>query len=187
MPSFDSSEFNELEQWLQKGMQGGVQRGCVSAAFRLLGVIQNELIPAEKPAPIFDGAYRQAWHVEVTKSGADVVNSMPYASVIERGARAENIKIGRQMIDAIAEWVRRKGLTGHSPKKRSSPEAYAQARQIAWAIARTMQGTPSKPGTGIFNRDGKQGLRIAEKAAKRVPDFLEEEIHREIRRELGNK
>ena len=187
MPTFDISQFDELQEWLEKGLADGVQRGCVSAAFRLLGIVQNEIIPQENPAPMFDGAYRAAWHVETTKKGADLVNNMPYAPVIEYGARAENIHISRPMIEAIAEWARRKGLTGHAPGKRSSPEAVASARQIAWAIARSMQGTPSKPGKGIFNRDGKKGLRIAEKASKRVPEFIEEEVRREVRRQLKGK
>src|ERR1700677_3188412 len=109
---------------------------------------------------------------------------MPYASVIENGAQAANVKIGRAMIDALAEWARRKGLNGHDPKGRSSPDAYAQARQIAWAIARAMQGTAKVEGKGIFNRNGEQGLGIARKAAKRVAEFVGEEVNREIKRGL---
>jgi hypothetical protein len=182
VPSFRLDEFDKVGQWLEEGIHGGVQRGLLSAGLRLLGVIQNELIPAEKPPPIFDGAYRAAWRVDTVEGGVEVVNDMPYASVIERGARAENIKIGRAMIDALTEWARRKGLTGHAPGKRASPEARAQARQIAWAIARSMQGTDKVEGKGIFNRDGEQGLHIARKAARRVADFVGEEIRREVKR-----
>lgn len=184
MTSFKVEEYERFARWLEDGMTSGVRRGLMSAGFRLIGVIQNEIIPAEKVPPVFDGAYRAAWRVDETEGGVEVVNDMPYASVIERGARPENIKVGRKMIDALTEWARRKGLTGHAPGERANPDAIAGARQIAWAIARAMQGTASVEGKGIFNRDGQQGLQIAKKASLRLRDFLEEEIQREVKREL---
>lgn len=182
MPTFDLSQSDDLKRWLDGGLRDGVKAGLLSAAQRTVGVIQNEIIPAEKPQPIFDDHYRQAWHAVATDRGADVYNDMPYAAVIEYGARAQNIKIGRLMIDALAEWARRKGITGHSNK--ASPEAFADARQVAWAIARKMQGTATTAGTGIFNRDGKEGLGVLKKAAARLAGFVEEEIQREVRRRL---
>lgn len=184
MPSFRLDEYEALTRWMKENTRTAVQRGFLSAGIRLLGVIQNEIIPAEKPPPIFDRVYAQSWRVEPTDRGVDLVNDLPYASVIERGARAENIKIGRKMIEALAEWVRRKGLTGHPPGERHSPEAVADARQIAWAIARAMQGTNTKPGKGIFNRDGTQGLHIADKAARRAPEIVEQEVVRELKRAM---
>jgi hypothetical protein len=185
MPTFNLDESEQLEKWLNEGIQEGVKAGLLSAANRMVGVIQNEIIPAEKPQPVgVTGLYRAAWKAEPTPEGASVYNDMPYASVIEYGARAENIKIGRKMIDALADWARIKGLTGHAPKHRASPEAFSAARQLAWAIARTMQGVGGKPGKGIFNRDGQQGLRIAEKAVKKAADFIEEEIRGGVRRML---
>lgn len=182
MPSFDLSEGDALARWLEESSGEAVHRGLLSAGFRLLGVITSEIIPQEKPPPIFDGAYRAAWRVQTVEGGAEVLNDMPYAGPIEDGVRAENVKIGRPMIEALAEWVRRKGLTGHAPGKRSSPETRAEARQIAWAIARAMQGTPGKEGKGIFNRDGKQGLGIARKAAERAPEIVADEVQREFSR-----
>jgi hypothetical protein len=185
--TFDIGQSDEIARHLQDGARRGVRKGLLSAAYRLLGVIQNEIIPAEKPPPIgVAGAYRAAWHPEETESGVDLVNDMPYAPVIEWGARAANIKIGRQMIDALAEWARIKGLTGHAPNKRGSSEARLDARKIAWAIARSMQGYGDKPGKGIFNRDDSRGgLRIAEKAAKRAPEVVREEVEREVAAEMG--
>lgn len=182
MPTFRLDEFDKVVEHLKSSTRDGVRRGLLAAGYRLLGVIQNEIIPAEKPPPINVGAYRTAWRVEEVEGGAHVVNDMPYASIIEYGARAENIKIGRKMIDALAEWARLKGLTGHAPGARSSPDARAAARQIAWAIARAMQGTDKVQGKGIFNRDGQKGLRIAEKAKRRAADFVEEEVRRALRR-----
>ena len=185
MPTFKISEYEQLQRYLDKGLEDGVQRGLLSAAYRLIGVVQNEIIPAVKLPPIFDGAYRAAWKAATIVGGAQLYNDMPYAPVIEDGAAAANIKIGRAMIDALTEWARRKGLTGHAPGKRNSPEARADARQIAWAIARSMQGAGGKEGKGIFNRDGKKGLGIAAEAAKRAPDIVREEVASEIARKLG--
>lgn len=171
--SFRIDQLNELEEWMKSKTEGAVKRGIASAAFRTLGIIVNELIPNEKLPPIFDGAYRAAWRVELTEKGADVVNSIPYASVIEWGAKEENIKIGRAMIETLTEWARRK-LGAEKPES------------VAWAIAKSMQGFGERrPGfqSGIFNRDGKQGLRIGERAAARVKDFIKEEIQREMKRE----
>lgn len=181
MPTFDLSQSEQLKRWLDEGIKRGVMKGLLSTAQRTVGVIQNEIIPSEKPSPVFDDHYRQGWHAEATERGADIYNDMPYASVIENGARAENVKIGTKMIDALTEWVRRKGLAGAN---KNSPKTTANARQIAWAIARSMQGTGTKEGTGIFNRDGKQGLHILGKAAKKLAVFVEEEIKREVKREL---
>jgi hypothetical protein len=178
VPTFDLKDYEKLDDWLKQGLADGVRRGLVSAGFRLLGVLQNEIIPQLKPPPIFQGAYRAAWRVITVEDGAEIVNDMPYASVIEYGARAENIKPGRKMIDALTEWVRVKGLTGHAPGERSSPDATTQARSIAWAIARSMQTK------GIFNRDGQEGLRVAEKAALKGREFVEEEVRQEVRRTL---
>jgi hypothetical protein len=178
MPTFDLSQYDELQKWLEEGMEDGVKEGLLSAGYRLLGVIVNEIIPAEKQPPIFDGAYRAAWKVEPTDQGADVYNDMPYAGVIEEGARAENVKPGRAMIDALTEWARRKGLTGHAREDRASPEARTQARSIAWAIARSMQQK------GIFNREGEMGLHIARKGMARAADFVEEEVRNAVRKHL---
>lgn len=178
MPTFKPEEADELAKLLDEKIAKGVQNGLLSAAQRTVAVIQNEIIPAEKPQPVFDGHYRDGWHADVIEGGAQVYNDMPYAGVIERGARAENVKPGRKMIDALAEWARRKGLTGHPVGQRSTPDAYAQARGIAWAIARNMQKV------GIFNRDGQAGLGIAKKAAAKIQGFIAEEIRREVKRAM---
>lgn len=179
MPSFKLEDYEKVAEWLDKGMGDGVRRGLLSAGYRLLGVIQNEILPQEKPPPVHTGAYRAAWRVAPTEEGAEVTNDMPYASIIDGGARAENIKPGRKMIDALAEWARLKGLTGHAPGERSSAGAVAESRSIAWAIARSMQKK------GIFNRDGQRGLGIAKKAVARLADFVEDEVRREVRRKMG--
>lgn len=165
MKRFDAKDAPEIIAWVKKGMERARKDAALSAAHRLVGVIQGEIIPGITPQPVFEGAYRAGWHAEATEHGADVVNSVPYAPVIEWGARAQNIKIGAAMIKALTEWVRRKGLTG------------ADGRPLSpWAIAKSMQRR------GIFNRDGQKGLRVAEKAAKRAGKIYEEEFVAELRK-----
>jgi hypothetical protein len=175
VPTFRLDQSKELGEWLQGGFSGGAKRGLLSAAFRALGVIQNEIIPAQEPQPVDTGAYRAAWQVEEHDKGVDLVNTLPYAPVIEYGARGENIKIGRAMIDALARWVIRKGLIGRA----KGPNIEAEARSMAWAIAKSMQRR------GIFNRDGNKGLRVGEKAVAKIREFLPEEIAREVKRKIG--
>ena len=144
-------------------------RGLLSAAHRVVQVIQTEIIPREPRAPVDRGIYRAGWRARAIENGALVYNATPIAAIIEDGARAENIKIGRAMIDALALWVVRKGLTGSAKKE----EAGAAGRQIAWAIAQSMKKK------GIFGGEGK-GLKILAKARRRIPKIIEEEVRREI-------
>lgn len=172
---FDISQHVEIKRWIDKGMQQAAKRASLATAMRLVQYIQTVLIPAADPAPVFDRHYASGWRAEPTRTGADVYNDIPYASIIERGARAENIKIGKKMIDALTEWVRRKGLTGDRKPTKGNIDA---ARSIAWAIATSMKAT------GIFNRNDQKGLRIAEKASKMAPAFFIEELRTEMGREF---
>lgn len=176
MPTFklDAAGMGGLEAWLKAKTAGGLRRGLTSAAFRTLGVIQNEIIPAEQPQPVDQGAYRAGWKVETTDRGADIVNSLPYAAVIEWGARPENVKIGREMIKALAEWAKRKGFAPAGVPRGGDPDKAYES--IAWAIAVSMKKK------GIFVRNQVQGLRVGEKAVARLKTFLQDEVAREIRR-----
>lgn len=171
-----------LAKWIKSKIQKGTMEGIYSTALRMVGVIVNEIIPSEKPPPIDQRHYAGAWRAERTKRGADVFNNIPYASIIEKGARAKNIKIGRAMIDALTEWVRRKGLAGKAPKNGSASRLNwdAQSRNIAWAIAMSFKKN------GIFNRDG-EGLQIGAKGVKKGLRFAKEEIAREINKARGEE
>jgi hypothetical protein len=147
-------------------------RGVLSAAYRTVEEIQGRIIPDLQPQPVDQGLYRSSWRAEPTDVGADLVNTAPYASIIEWGARAENIKISRVMIDMLTEWVQRKGLVG----KGEGPQA---ARSVAWAIAVSMKTK------GIFNRDGVQGLRVGQRGAAFFRTIVSGEIARELRRSFG--
>lgn len=141
-----------------------------SAAIRGVQVLQTQLIAAASPSPVDRGLYRAGWRVEPHMNGqlidgADIYNVEPYAAVIERGARPENIKVGGALINALAEWAKRKGLKGADDPK--------QTKQIAWAIAMSMKRR------GIFNRNGQQGLHLLEKLiTERMPALYREEFAR---------
>ena len=142
-------------------------RGLYSAAVRGVSVIVTQLIPAALPTPVDRGLYRAGWRAGPLRGGDRIVggeiwNVEHMAAIVERGARAENIKIGRAMIDALTEWVKRKHV--------GKPE---DARSTAWAIARRMQAR------GIFNKG--RGLRILETLmVKRMPAIVREEVKREV-------
>lgn len=163
---------------LQGNLRGAALAGLRSAAHRTVQYIVAEVIPGENPQPVDRGMYRAGWRARDLPDGAMVTNTVPWAPIVEYGARAENIKIGRKMIDALAEWIRRKGIgstrTRTGKVKKVTKE---DARAIAWAIAMSMKKR------GIFNRgENKGGLRVFEKASRKIPVFIREEILREIRK-----
>jgi hypothetical protein len=170
---FDASRPGEVERWLKKGFGKAAERAMLGTAARLVAYITTEVIPAQKPQPVDRGMYRAGWRFKRVKGGAEVFNSTPQAPIIEWGARAANIKIGRAMINALTAWVKRKGIV-----KGRGKDADTEARGMAFAIANSMKRK------GIFNRNGKNGLRILEKATRKVPKFLDEEFKREVAREL---
>jgi hypothetical protein len=170
----------QLAKSVGERVRAAADRGLLSAVTRLQEVIVTEIIPAEDPPPINTRAYATAWtdHPVKIAGGYMIKNSMPYAVIIDKGARAENIKVGRAMIDALTEWALMKGLAGRPRGQVQRAKATSVAAGIAWAIARSMQKK------GIFNRGGEKGLRIAEKAAKLAPEIIREEVQREIAREF---
>ena len=174
MISFDIKDAARLTEHLGGQIAEARRRGVASAGQRLVQVIQTRLIPAEDPPPVDQRAYAAGWDSQPTPEGADVFNTAPHAGVIEFGARADNVKIGRRMIDALAEWVVRKGLLGRGPGSHQGRSQEAEAQSAAWAIARSMQKR------GIFNRGGGEGLGIARKAARLAPGIVAEEIRAEL-------
>jgi hypothetical protein len=174
VPTFRLDELGKFEEWVRSKAADGLKRGLASAALRTLGAIQNEIIPAEDPQPVDRGAFRAGWRIETHDKGTDIVNDLPYAPVIDRGARPEAIKIGTAMIQALAEWAKRKGFSPAGIPKGGDPEKAWES--VAWAIAVNMKKS------GIFQRNGVSGLRISEKAVKRLKEFLPEEIRREVER-----
>lgn len=159
---------------LEGDMRRAAEKGLYSAGLRMVRHIQTVVIPATERdvegarPPVDRGAYRAAWLLaKLGPREVLVSNSLPYAAVIEEGARAANVKVGRAMIDALAAWVVRKGIVG----RKEGPMA---ARSVAWAIAKKMQKD------GIFNKG--RGLRVLERAMKSAPQFLREEVERELGR-----
>jgi hypothetical protein len=173
----------EAPMWVQhltEELHEAAIRGMQSAGLRLLQHIQVTVIPSTRDErtgmgpPVDRGAYRASWRKRDVSNGSVVESTLPYASIIELGARPENVKIGKAMIDALTDWVIRKGLAGKRPGNDSSGEYRSQARNIAWAIAVSMKKA------GIFS--GGKGLRVLERAAVEAPRFIKEEVTREIER-----
>lgn len=173
MPRYDRAVKIDIEKapgWIRE-LEGkrhqAARRGLVSAAHRMVSIIQNELIPGEPRVPVDRGIYRGAWRAKPEEYGAIVWNDSPHGPIVEDGARAENIKIGRAMIDALAEWALRKKIATDA----------TEAQSIAWGIAQSMKRH------GIFN-EGK-GLKIMARAAARLrgPNgIIVQEVTEELKR-----
>jgi hypothetical protein len=174
---------DEAHKWLTQvndRAKAATLRGLNAAALRTVAHIQNSIIPSLKPVPVARGIYRAGWHVEKLPNGAHVVNTVAQAMFIEHGVRAENVKISRPMIEALAAWVRMKGIggkvvTGKGGRMVVKRATQDEATAIAWAIAKTMQKK------GIFG----DGFKVLEQAAKMIPGFIQQEVQRELKREFG--
>lgn len=182
---FDISEAEELARQLGFSIDKAANRAVLSLALRVVQHITTYVIPREEPQPVDRGAYRAGWRAKREPDGATIKNTLPYAGVIEFGARAEHIKIGKKMIDALEAWVLRKGIglsrtppQGKMTRKEMKAARQKEARKVAWAIAVAMLKK------GIFNRqDERGGLRVLEKGLKIAKHAFADELRREIERE----
>lgn len=177
MESFDISQLGELAKSVEATVQGAIRRGVYGAALHLLAHIKSTVIPntpTDVPGTYMPvgirGAYRAAWEITKTPQGADVYNSLPYASIIEWGARAKNIKVGRKMIDALTEWVVAKGFVKPEPGQDPAKAARAAAFGIAMAMTKR----------GIF--DEGRGLRVMARAMLKAQEFIQAEVTSELAR-----
>jgi len=176
--TWDLKDAGILVEEIGHDLRAAASRGLLAAAHRVVHHIVAEVIPrAGLYPPVDRGIYRAAWRARKDGTGAVVENRAPYAAIIEYGARPQNIRIGRKMIDALAAWVRRKGIGGKtvtsaSGSRRLVRATESEARSIAWAIAKSMQRR------GIF---GTRGLRVLEQAGRQIPRFIREEVAREMR------
>lgn len=160
----------------------GARAGLYSAAQRMVQHIQTEVIPSVEPQPVDRGTYRAGWRAERDADGATIVNTTPQAGPIEYGVRAANVKVGRKLITAIADWAVRKGIAS---RQNSHRLAWAIATAMAASVKVTRGGTVKivpGGGRGIFN--GGKGLRIMEKANRELPKFIREEVAREVEKAL---
>ena len=153
---------NYLEKVQVPELRKAVVRGIHSAAIRLVGLIQTSIIPSLHPTPVDRGVWRAGWKYEQLEDGSEIYNDEPHAPFIDFGVRAENVKPGKKMIDALAAWVERKGLVSKGES----------ARSIAFAIANRMKKR------GIFNQGA--GFRVIQQVENRADGILKQEISREL-------
>lgn len=162
---FDLKQSKPLKTFLDTRMKKAQLEAVHAAGLQVVEDIQTRLIPGAKPPPVDRGVYRAGWRMRPKKWGAEVANATPQAIFIEDGVRARNVKPGRKMIDALAAWVRRKGIVAGKGKN-----AKAQARGVAFAIAKSMRKK------GIFNRG--KGFGILRRALLPVQSYIQRELKR---------
>lgn len=156
MPTFDINNLAPFERWLKKELTNSIRRGTMSAAFKGLQIITTKLIPKAMPHPPVDkGLYRAGWHVNTSSNTGpvEIVNNVPHAIFIEYGVRAANVKIGKKMIQALAEWAKR------HPRKSAPSKGGATSPKVSTPKA-------SKPKENSAVGDA------IKKLAKNLADFL---------------
>ena len=115
------------------------------------GVLAKAIMGTDKAKAVHLGAFKLGWAVKLTPEGADVVNDVLYAGVIELGRRP-----GRPgpPLAPILEWVRRKVLKsdpgmltrGRKSKRAMTPkQREAKLKSIAIAIRNSIHKKGTKP------------------------------------------
>jgi hypothetical protein len=145
-----------------KIQQEGIKRGIQRAKVRAIGVLKANTPKNDT------GLLKNAWIV----TGSGVTNTAPHAGIIERGARPHSVN--REGIEALTEWVRRKGLVVHMvssgpiPKVRKLTRKEASADKdvsaIVWAIVTHLK------------KQGQEGTFYIQKSLPRLNKILEEEV-----------
>jgi hypothetical protein len=157
--------------------------GMLKAAERGVQTIVCQLIPSRSPQPVDRAIFKAGWKTErIDDNTVAIFNPEPHAPNIEFGVRAENIKVGRAMLKALTEWALRKGIVGNKDVVKNAKGGVAGTPPVVWAIVNAMKKR------GIFNRNGKQGLRIMDELVeKHINLYLREAIALEIKRAVQRR
>lgn len=147
------------------------------AAAHCVQTIQSVIIPSRNPQPVDRGIYRAGWKVDSIPEGAVFYNDSPIAAIVEHGVRGSNVKIGRKMLAALAEWVVRKGMVKKIAGGVQNTAQTNAAMSIAWAIAKA-----AAAGRGFHNRYSDGGQQIMSECNVR---FTNEYVRDEIQRAIG--
>ncbi len=105
-------------------------------------LIQSE-INAIVPPPVDRGTYRRNFKEDDIPGGIQVYNFSPHAGIIELGRRPGE---KAPPLQPIIDWVFRKGLVKHRSRGTASASQLAQARGIAFVVARAIarRGLPAR-------------------------------------------
>lgn len=180
LEAFANSFTDKVEAAAIKGIQSAVARGERE--------IKAVIIPNKKPRPPTNkGIYKAAWRTEIEPDGASLVNSTPYAPMIEYGVRPESVHYSWTLYYALREWVLQKGIykRGRSPARTVKAQRKLDAQDAAidsfiFLMIRKMKKV------GIFHDEqGNLGLHILGDLIKEggpMEKFLQDEIEREVRK-----
>lgn len=113
-----------LTAWL---IEGAGVRALRRAAQRSRVEVQKVIDETQPYPPVDTGHYRRAWTVENVPDGADLLNPVMYAPVIEYGSRPHFVPF-----DALLQWARRKlrgGALRGQTKDRAAKSLAARAQK----------------------------------------------------------
>lgn len=156
-----------------RGAKREILRGIRSAAVRGRTEIVGRTNEADK---VYLGHFKNAWRILSLggDKGWELVNDAPHAGIVERGARPH--KVGMAAVEAIREWVRRKGLRvsvgGGKPRALTASEAADDpvVNQMTWAIVQKIE------------REGQRPTFLVRDALPTLLRQLQEEVEDDLRR-----
>ena len=131
-----------------EALKRAVKNGLVSAAFRGVELARKSTLTAPPASPnggigaVNTGHYRRSWRASAGAAGPRIINTAPYAAVIEHGRRP-----GKGVpIEPLAQWVLRKlgnevrrQLREAGRKRTTADERLLVARGIAVNISRAIK------------------------------------------------
>lgn len=158
---------------LRKVLKRGAKRGAQRARTHLV-----------RTSPVDRGVLKNAW--QVMQGGGElfeieVVNTAPYAGVVERGMRP-GFKMSHEGLVAIAGWVKRKILKNPQPR---GPRG--RAGTLAASLRAGLTGSIDAQAMAIarriatkFEREGRVGKFFVRDSIGKITVFALEEIMREV-------
>ncbi len=156
-----------------KNFKDAIDKALLQAASRTVTYIVSQVIPttqvdgpsgSRRAPPVDRGPYKAGFRASRIPNGAKVHHVNPkLAAIVEYGVRPGNVKIGRKMIRALAEWAHRHGLEA----SKEDPE------RVAWAIAKGMQ------------KYGMAPRNVFERARPKAREFAKQEINRIVKTHLS--
>lgn len=195
----DIKDYDRLLKAFGKQAPKHARKAMIKAAYDGQSEILDVISKMERP-PVDLGMYRKGWKVGRRKDGAELENSVPYASVIEEGARPHWAPL-----QPLIEWVTRKGLMGNKTRSFELIKARTQKLAKAGKVSKTRGGVKAFIQKYRFSasamrsswlvvaimemaklirfkiaKKGQKPRKVMEKAAEKFPEFVKKNVEKEL-------
>lgn len=178
---YDIKQYPFLLGKMTNELRKAQERGFESAGAKIVQYLQTVAIPGTRPQPVDRGLYRAGWKYKTIKGGVYVFNRVTHAMFVEYGVR--KVVPGKKLVEAIAAWVRRKGIGSRVVTSKKGTSRIVKAnKEKAKAIAFAIINGAKKKG-GFFDQG--RGLKVFKRALPKISKIFQDEVISEMKKELG--